>query len=443
LQRDAGDQTQARGIPLIVHEVLRASGEPLEPTTRALMESRFGHDFSRVRVHTDAKAVESAQAVHAQAYTVGRDIVFSRGQYAPERPEGRRLLAHELAHTIQQASAQATTHVPPAGGLTVGSPADSLERAADQAAEHALAASPTRRAPTPHQAAPHIQRQAQPDTPGLTLRPPPLTARLIGSGTLDGFALNSATLTTTHKTRLTGLAISLKDLLRSYPGGSIQITGHTDATGEETFNATLGQQRADAVQQFLIDAGVPAEAMTAISAGESQLRVPTKKPEPRNRRVEVRFEPESRLRLVPSLELPTPTPPTAGPKSEYGGPPTPPPLPDISRLCAINPDLCRPPEKPELPPDFWKPLPPAPKGTEPKSLLDVVFQKIVDPVVDGATNWLPKGVQTKIRDLAHDAVEKGITTGLEEALKGSNLGAEEQKAILKAVEAAIKQKSAP
>jgi hypothetical protein len=65
------------------------------------MEPRFGHDFSGVRLHTDAKAVDSAQAVNALAYTVGRDIVFGTGQYAPETRAGRTLLAHELAHVVQ------------------------------------------------------------------------------------------------------------------------------------------------------------------------------------------------------------------------------------------------------------------------------------------------------------------------------------------------------
>ena len=68
------------------------------------MEPRFGHDFSQVRVHTDEQAVESAQAVNALAYTVGRDVVFGMGQYAPETRDTRRLLAHELAHVIQQTS---------------------------------------------------------------------------------------------------------------------------------------------------------------------------------------------------------------------------------------------------------------------------------------------------------------------------------------------------
>lgn len=91
-------------VPPIVREVLWSPGQPLEAATRAFMEPRFGHDFSGVRVHADAKAAESAQAVDALAYTVGRNIVFGSGQYSPETNAGQQLLAHELTHVRQQAN---------------------------------------------------------------------------------------------------------------------------------------------------------------------------------------------------------------------------------------------------------------------------------------------------------------------------------------------------
>jgi len=74
-RRVTGDAGSAAAPP-IVHDVLRSPGRPLDPSTRQFMESRFGHDFSRVRVHADGKAAASAQAVNARAYTVGRDVVF-------------------------------------------------------------------------------------------------------------------------------------------------------------------------------------------------------------------------------------------------------------------------------------------------------------------------------------------------------------------------------
>jgi len=102
VQRSSVNHAQPSGIPPIVHEVLRSPGQVLDAATRAFMEPRFGHDFSGVRVHTDAKAAESARAVNALAYTVGRDVVFGAVQYSPHSLAGRRLMAHELAHVAQQ-----------------------------------------------------------------------------------------------------------------------------------------------------------------------------------------------------------------------------------------------------------------------------------------------------------------------------------------------------
>ncbi|HMC29775.1 MAG TPA: DUF4157 domain-containing protein, partial [Candidatus Angelobacter sp.] len=91
--------------PQIVHDVLRSPGQPLDKSTRAFMEPRFGHDFSGVRVHADAKAAESAKAVQAKAYTVGKDVVFGAGEYAPGSHAGQKLLGHELTHVVQQGDA--------------------------------------------------------------------------------------------------------------------------------------------------------------------------------------------------------------------------------------------------------------------------------------------------------------------------------------------------
>jgi len=81
---------------------LRGNGRSLPETARSFMEARFNADFSGVRVHTDGGAVDLARTVSAQAFTVGRDIVFDAGHYVPESESGKRLLAHELAHVVQQ-----------------------------------------------------------------------------------------------------------------------------------------------------------------------------------------------------------------------------------------------------------------------------------------------------------------------------------------------------
>lgn len=96
--------TQIQDIPPIVHDVLHSPGQPLDAATRAFMELRFAHDFSQVRVHTDAKAAKSARAVNSLAYTVRHDIIFGAGQYAPSTHRGKKLLVHELTHVMQQSA---------------------------------------------------------------------------------------------------------------------------------------------------------------------------------------------------------------------------------------------------------------------------------------------------------------------------------------------------
>lgn len=85
-----------------VQRLLRSSGEPLDPVTRAFMEPRFGRDFSGVRVHRGPEAERSAEALSARAFTTGHDIAFGAARFQPATSDGRRLIAHELAHVVQQ-----------------------------------------------------------------------------------------------------------------------------------------------------------------------------------------------------------------------------------------------------------------------------------------------------------------------------------------------------
>jgi Domain of unknown function (DUF4157) len=121
-----------REAPRQVSDVLRAPGERLEPRVRAEMEARFAHDFANVRVHRDAASAGSARSLDADAYTVGPHVVFARGRYAPGTEPGKRLLAHELAHTMQQPS------LAQAGPVVVSDDA-ALERDADVAAARGIA----------------------------------------------------------------------------------------------------------------------------------------------------------------------------------------------------------------------------------------------------------------------------------------------------------------
>lgn len=163
VQRRAPDGARdAQPVPASVDRVLKAPGRPLDPPVRRDMEARFGHDFSQVRVHGDRDAAQSAREVEALAYTVGRDIVFGAGRFAPGTQQGRRLLAHELAHVVQQSAS--SPMAPKADSRDSASPdakggpnapgqimrdGDSgiLRRAGDPAAEPAPAATDSAPAP--------------------------------------------------------------------------------------------------------------------------------------------------------------------------------------------------------------------------------------------------------------------------------------------------------
>ena len=120
IQRFAGQSSGQMGAaPASVDRALAGPGRPLEPALRQDMESRFGHDFSTVRVHSGAAAEQSARDVNAHAYTVGHNIAFGAGRYAPATHEGRRLIAHELAHVVQQSRVE--------GGVVQRQPAGKTE----------------------------------------------------------------------------------------------------------------------------------------------------------------------------------------------------------------------------------------------------------------------------------------------------------------------------
>jgi hypothetical protein len=123
-----GGTARAGKAPPIVHEVLSSAGRPMDTASRGFFETRFSHDFGNVRIHSDARAQASAVAVNARAYTVGSDIVLGRGADA-SAASGRRLMAHELAHVVQQEDAAAAD-----GGLSVSDDA-AAEGQADSTAE--------------------------------------------------------------------------------------------------------------------------------------------------------------------------------------------------------------------------------------------------------------------------------------------------------------------
>jgi Domain of unknown function (DUF4157) len=159
-----------------------AGGRPLEPAVLARMESSFGHDFSRVRVHSGDEASAMAQRTQALAYTVGQDIVFAAGQYAPRTPAGKRILAHELAHVVQQSPGLADWSAA-AEDITLSDRADRFECEADMAAERVISGRRVRdlistKAPTVRWPASRLLIQR---SNGLTQGAPPVPPAWLGS----------------------------------------------------------------------------------------------------------------------------------------------------------------------------------------------------------------------------------------------------------------------
>jgi outer membrane protein OmpA-like peptidoglycan-associated protein len=412
--RDAASEA----IELAQHD----PGHPLDAATRHTMESQLGHDLGAVRIRTGADAADAARGVGARAYAAGTHVVFGAGEYAPSTTDGQSLLAHELTHVVQQSVAP--THGATTAEPSVSQPSDPLEHAADHAAERMTRGEPsTAQPPTPVASpraatsapTPAIQRQPLPTAEDLTLRPSPTTARLLGSLTLDGFALDSAALTGAHRAALAGLAISLQSLLRSYPTGTLSVTGHTDATGSEAHNVGLGEQRAAAVTAVLIAERVPSDIISTSSAGESQPREPTPQASPRNRRVEIHFEPEQRWHLVEPLKL----------SEEKSSPPV-----DL-----FPPSVLRPETPTEQMERILQPIPEVPPGpTVSQALLEHLDRQLNKAM---EKLGVPEKFRPYVRDAAHSALKGGVEKLRDLALDQLPMGAQEKEALRKAAEAAV------
>lgn len=167
LESDASRQTAS------LRETLMSEGQPLDPNLRTLMESRFGRGFGQVRVHTDPRAAESADAVKADAFTIGRDVIFGKAKYAPDTSAGKELLAHELAHVVQQSGARegaaprdtVKSTSAPGSALPVAHADAASEREADHVARRATAVTGSPAPPVQMSAAPaaiHRQPAAKP-----------------------------------------------------------------------------------------------------------------------------------------------------------------------------------------------------------------------------------------------------------------------------------------
>ena len=259
----------APGIaPQIVRQVLQSPGSPLPTSARRDAEQRLGHDFGNVHVHADARAVESARAVGAHAYTVGNHVVFGAGRFAPSTSSGRHLLLHELVHTVQQAGSGAEVA---RSSLHISTPADPAEHEAERIATAALHGEELSRFPataSPFLAQPHGQLQRQAD---ISQAPPGLPCILAtGAGHLAGsnvmFDISSSILTGPGRAAVAAFAS------RWVADGSrddVMVDGWASSDGAQSLNWRLSCDRAEAVKAELIARGVPSARITTLAHGES------------------------------------------------------------------------------------------------------------------------------------------------------------------------------
>jgi outer membrane protein OmpA-like peptidoglycan-associated protein len=380
-----------------VDSVLSSDGHPLESSTRQSMEALFNEDFSNVRVHTDSDAAESARSVNALAYTAGEDVVFGASQYNPDSKAGHELLAHELAHTVQQRDAGVAASA--GGGTTIS------------------------RAPTPGAAEPEEISLLSSSIPApVVTRFGSTIVATVYFGKSD-FLMDSRNFTAVEK---------LSEELKYMANPFVSVDGYASAEGKEDQNLKLSEMRRLTVVSTLRSKMIfpvsfegkghgssdPAveETATKGSALESQRA--------QNRRVTIAItstvtakpaeaqQPASKpIKLFPPI-VPTPKPETP---EEMGA------------------RMMREAEEAEKARAAQK------KAAAGQSVNDVFWKK-VDDTVDSLSAKLkiPEALRPYVKDGAHALIEKGVSTGLDNALDQAGLDATQKEAFKKALEAASK-----
>ncbi len=268
------EQTDSSEAPPVVHESLCSPGQPLDTSMRTFMERRFGHDFRHVRVHADAKSAESAGAVNARAYTVGQDVVFGPEQYVPETTAGKRLLAHELTHVMQQqrASSRPVLH--------------------RQEAEEAGASTEKE------------QSAGQTDELAWSRSSDTMTERDISGQRflLMNFGLGRAELKKGHAEFL--LMTVYHSTLALDPLAKVTVIGYTDPNDSSKFRKRLSIQRAREVEKRLMEVGVRKDRIKAVMGKGSEKPMGDSKTldgRARNRRVEVLVTPWKPAKPISTL----------------------------------------------------------------------------------------------------------------------------------------------
>jgi hypothetical protein len=226
LQRATIDRSPVHEVPAIVHDVLLSPGQPLDATTRSSMEPRFGCDFSRVRVHSDTTAAESARRVLARAYTVGIHIVFRQGLYAPHTHEGQGLLAHELTHVVQQDNSASAI----GASLHLGPTDDSYEQQARQIAAQPVLASQGRTSQLSNPA-PTLQRDGEQTTRTDVAIVLDSDEQDMAEGRNYAQRVLRVTSAEDAKKQLKALGV---------PIGTLYVVSHSNSAGEVKFESGIG-----------------------------------------------------------------------------------------------------------------------------------------------------------------------------------------------------------
>ncbi len=290
LQRSADAASASAEAPPIVHEVLRSPGQPLDTAIRNFMEPRFGADFSKVRVHTDEQAAESAKAVNALAYTVGGHIVFASGRFSSNEPEGHRLLAHELTHTLQQSASNQKTSVAYTTAQSISGPV---------AEPQGL-----------------LQRQAGGAIQNSVCNPPPDLACDADTGPMPPghpevilFGESSSQVPGPVKKRIPAF---VQGVLEDQPNAIFKLDGFASIDGDCGFNWKLSCERAKAVEAELVAAG--ATSVTIAAHGPTTEFSRFKGDNPSNRRVTITVQEPCPNVAVNNDQDPLPTVPSFSPK---------------------------------------------------------------------------------------------------------------------------------
>lgn len=383
-----------------------AAGEPIPEQQRTRLESGFNRDFSHVRIHLDSDAAEASQEARAKALTSGRDIYFSPGAYSDLT------LAHELAHVVQQSE-----RASPA--ITEDSLLESEARAT---AATVISGGMATLSPAP--AAPAMQREPLPGSKSFKLLP---SYSLI----LDNFDIDKSVLSAQHKAQLEEFAKRLKATLQSSPDSFVTVVGFADQPGTEAHNLGLGQQRAEAVLNYLVQLGVPATVMHATSLGEELPRVPSKGYEAKNRRVEIDMTARSffnvPMGLTPPSQLQPPAPLPKPPVDLTYHPHLPTPEEEVQENIRRNEEI-------------WKEAQQilAREKAKPGTSVADVFGRAAREITRKL--GLPKWVQDRAESLAQDLPAKGAQAVFDQLAAEKEMTVEEKNAVHAVIDAFMKTK---